>query len=395
MRTRGSAVLATAGVVLASASASAQTMPDTLDVRAGVVSTFDTNMLRLSDERAPGDREDVRITPQLDIDVRRLLGGRHQLTIGGTAGYDFHNRNTFLDRERIDLGGDVNIVVGAFCIIRPGVRLNWGQSQLSDQGVIIGNTERRTDYEISLACRRPAGLYPRLAGRVTRVTNSADARRVYNLDDDYVEAALGYSLPSLGDVLLVASYERFNRPELREEVDLNDRTDTFRTGLEFRRAVAPRISFRASAYYVRVETEDESWSSFSGLGFRTGVEFRPAPAIETDIQFSRDVSNQSNIATAYTIQTEARLNASYRPSPRSQVRLGGRYLRRSFRGQLIVDTPFPRERDTTYSVFAGYSVDVTRRLRAALSVRHEERDAPLSYYRFVSTSGAASLSLRF
>lgn len=388
-------MLTAAGVALASASASAQTPPDTLEVRADVVSTFDTNMLRLSEERAPGDRDDVRVTPRIDIDVRQLIGGRHQLTVGGNAGYDFNARNTFLDRERIDLNGDVNVAVGAFCTIRPGVRLNWAQSQLADQGEIVGNTERRTDYDIALACRRPVGLYPRLRGRVTRVTNSADARSVYNLDEHFVEAGLGYSLPSLGDVLLIASYERFDRPELREEVDRNDRTETYRAGLEFRRAVAPRVSFRASAYYIHVDAEDDGWSSFSGIGFRTGVEYRPAPSLETDIQFSRDISNQSNIATAYTIQTEARLNASYRPSPRSQVRLGGGYVHRVFRGQLIVDTPYPRDRDTTWGVFAGYSVDVTRRLRAALSVRHEERDAPLSYYRFVSTSGAASLSVRF
>ena len=395
MRSRGIFRSAAIAGALASASASAQTAPDILDVRAAVVSTFDTNLLRLNEERAPGDRDDVRVTPQLDVNIRRLIGGRHQLTIGGTAGYDFHGRYSFLDRERIDLGADLNIVLGAFCSIRPGVRLNWGQAQLSDQGVIVGNTERRTDYEISLACRRPAGLYPRFAGRLTRVTNSAERRRVFNLDDDYVEAGLGYSLPSVGDLLLVGSYERFDRPVLRDFVDLNDRTETYRAGLEFRRAVAPRISFRAAAYYLRVETEDDGWSNFSGMGFRGGIEFRPAPSLEADIQLSRDIANQSNIATAYTIQTEARANATYRPSTRSQIRLGGRYLRRALRGQLIVDTPFPRERDTTYGVFAGYSFDVTERLRAGLTARHEHRDAPLSFYLFSSTSGAASLSLRF
>jgi hypothetical protein len=379
----------------AGAPAEAQTLPDTLDIRAAVVSTFDSNMLRLSEERAPNDRSDVRLTPQLDITVRRLIGGRHQLTIGGTAGYEFHDRFRFLDRERIDLGGDINVAVGAFCHVRPGVRLNWGQAQLSDQGVILGNTERRTDYEIALACPNPGGLYPTAAGRITRVTNSADRRRIFNLNNDFIELGAGYSLPSVGELLLMASYERFDRPVLRDVADMDARTNTYRAGVEFRRAVAPRISFRAAAYYLRVDPDEPTWPTFGGLGFRGGVNFHPAPALEADLQLSRDVVNQSNTGTAFTIQTEARFSASYRPSPRTQLRVGGRYLRRALRGQIIVDTPFPRERDSTYGLFAGYTVDINERLRAGLMARHERRDAPLTYYEFSTTSGAATLSVRF
>jgi hypothetical protein len=352
-------------------------------------------MLRLSEERAPGDRDDVRVTPQIDLDIRRLIGGRHQVSIGGTLGYDFHGRYSFLDRERINLDAGIDMAVGAFCHVKPGVRLNWAQAQLSDQGVILGNTERRTDYEVSLACRRPVGLYPRFAGRVTRVTNSAGSRRIFNLNNDFAEAAVGYALPSVGDILLVANYERFDRPVLRDTVMMDTRTNSYRAGVEFRRAVAPRVSFRAAAYYLRVDPDDATWPEFGGLGFRGGIEFRPTPAMEADLQLSRDVVNQSNTGTAFTIQSEAQANAAYRPSPRSQIRLGGRFQLRKLRGQIITDTPFPRDEDTTYSVYGGYTFDVTQKLRVGFAARHERRDAPLSYYRFSSTSGAATLSLRF
>ena len=177
-------------------------MPDTFSVRPTIRATYDTNILKLSEERAPGDRDEWRFTPSVDFTIRQLLGGRHLLTFIGSAGYDLHPRFTFLDRERIETQASVDVVLGEFCRLKPGIDLNFAQAQLSDQGVVVGNTARQVDYALSFACKRPVGLYPSISGRITRVTNSADSRRVFNLENDQVQAGVGYAVPSIGDLLV-------------------------------------------------------------------------------------------------------------------------------------------------------------------------------------------------
>ena len=160
-RTRAAALAASIATILwpVGALAQTETPPDTLSIRPTVRATYNSNILKLSEERAPGPRDDWQFTPSVDFTIRKLIGGRHLATFIGSAGYDLHPRFTFLDRERIETQASVDVALGEYCRVKPGIDLNFAQAQLSDQGVIDGNTARQVDYALSFACRRPVGLY--------------------------------------------------------------------------------------------------------------------------------------------------------------------------------------------------------------------------------------------
>lgn len=374
--------------------AQTEELPDTFSVRPTIRTTYDTNIFKLSEEREPGDRNEWRFTPSVDFTVRQLLGGRHRLTFIGTAGYDFHPVFTFLNREKIETQGSVDVVLGKFCRVKPGIDLNFAQAQLSDQGVVVGNTERLVDYSLSFGCKRPAGLYPSISGRITRVSNSADSRREFNVDNDQVQVGVGYAVPSIGDLLVGVIYEHFDRPVLRAEGGVDARADSYRYGAQFTRAVAPRVSFRFSASYLTVDAKRPEVPFFSGLGFGAGVQVRPTPRLIIDLDLGRTPRNPSNTGSTFVLQSDARLGASIIASARSTITLGGRLMYRDFRGELLLDTDRIRDNDTTWSTFANYDYDLTQKIRLGIGARYERRTAPDSYFAYSSAAVTALIAAK-
>lgn len=378
----------------AGALAQTETPPDTFSIRPTVRATYNSNILKLSEERAPGPRDDWQFTPSVDFTIRKLIGGRHLLTLIGSAGYDLHPRFTFLDRERIETQGSLDVVLGEYCRVKPGIDLNFAQAQLSDQGVIVGNSARQVDYTLSFACRRPVGFYPAISGRITRVTNSANSRRVFNLENDLVRAGVGYIVPSIGDLMVAVTYERFDRPVLRSDRGIDARADSYRYGFLFTRAVAPRVTFRAGANYFTVDPKRPTAPSFSGAGFDAGIQVRPTPRLIFDLDVGRSARNQSNTGSTYIVQTDAQLAATITASARSTLYLGGRVVNRSFRGELLIDTARIRDNDRTWAGFANYDYDLTQKIRLGLGARYERRTAPDSFFEYSSAAVTALIAAK-
>jgi hypothetical protein len=203
---------------------------------------------------------------------------------------------------------------------------------------------------------------------------------------------IGYIVPSIGDLQVAASYERFDRPVLRAEQGIDARADSYRYGFLFTRAVAPRVSFRAAANYFTVDPKRPSVPSFSGLGFGAGVEVRPSPRLVLDLDLGRSARNVSNTGSTYILQTEAHLGASITASARSTVTLGGRWVNRDFRGELLIDTVKIRDKDATWSTFANYDYDLTQKIRLGIGARYERRTAPDSFFEYSSTAVTALIA---
>lgn len=365
-----------------------------LVIRPTVRATYDDNIMKLSKIRAPNDRDDLRFTPTVDFTVRRLIAGQHQLTLTGMAGYDLHRTNKFLNRERIEATAQVNVVVAGACTVRPGASVNWAQANLSDQGFVVGNTLRQTDLDVTIACRRAAGLYPTVSGRISRATNTAQSRELFNLHNEFASAGVGYRVPSIGDLVAMVEYERFDRPKFRSRLGIDDRSSTWRYGLLFTRNVAPRVSFRAAVNYFRVDPRAAGLDDFSGVGFEGGVNFRPSPALSINLRGARAATSQGNTGSTYVIQTRWQLTASYQLGAETEFQLGAQLNRRNFMDELLVDTPFPRDFDRTWTFNAGVTRALSEKIRAGLSARYERRNANIAYYEYDSASVTAQIGVR-
>ncbi|WP_022683439.1 outer membrane beta-barrel protein [Sphingobium bisphenolivorans] len=367
--------------------------PDGLRVSPTVRLLYDTNMLRQNDDLVTGDTDDLRITPTVDLTFRRQIG-MHLLTVVGSAGYDFHQRYKFLDRERVTLLADGDLSVTGYCHARPRVRLNLAQANLEDQGVIVGNTQRTQDYRLRVDCDRPYGFYPVATVGYLKTTNSADARRKFNISTVLGAVGIGYSKESLGDVELNFSYERFRRPHVDEAIPtLRDGAENYAAGILFRRAVAPRLSWQVNANYIRTKPRADGLPSYSGLGYGAQANWRPSPRFSLLLDVDRSSRNQSSSGATYIIQTDVGLRANLKAGARSTITAGASWSHRNYKGELMLDPGEARDRDTTRAVTAGYRYTLRDRLQAGLELRHERRSTPVESYRYHYSSAMLFVGL--
>ena len=375
------------------ARAQVEVPPEGLRVSPTVRLLYDSNLLRQNDDLVTGKMYDVRITPAVDVTFRRQFG-MHQLTVVGSAGYDFHRRYDFLDRERFTLRADGDLSVTGYCHARPRVRLDFAQANLADQGVIVGNTQRTQDYRLTVDCEKPHGFYPVATVGYLKTTNSADARRVFNIDTMMASAGIGYSKQSLGDVQLSVSYERFRRPNASDAIPgLRDGAENYSAGILFRRSVAPRLSWQLNANYFKTKPRAEGLPSFSGLGYGAQINWHPSPRFSLLLDVDRSSRNQSNIGATYIIQTDIALRSNLRLGARSNISAGGSWSRRNFKGELLLDPVEARRRDTTKAAFAGYRYRLRDRLQTGVEVRHERRSTPIDRFRYHYTSAMLFVGL--
>ncbi|WP_312251099.1 outer membrane beta-barrel protein [Sphingobium yanoikuyae] len=369
--------------------------PDGLTVAPTVRMLYDDNVLRQSDDLVSGDKDDLRITPALDVTFRKNLGV-HQVTVVGSLGYDFHQRYSNLDRERVTLTAKGDVKVSALCYLRPSARLNFAQADLADQGMIVGNSERTQDYAVTAECDKPYGYYPVIKLGYLQTNNSVDSRRPFDIRTRSAGIGIAYSKASLGDIRLMFNVEAFRRPHWSDETSelrMSRGADNYRVGIEFKRAVAPRLSWSAGIGYIHTKARDERVDDYSGLGYHAGAVYRPSPRTSLVFDGSRSTSNQSNTGATYIVLTNFSLRGNATLSSRSSIQAGASYARRQFKGELLIDTDMMRGTDETTALNAGYRFALRSRLTAGVDVRHEWRESAVERYRYKSTSMMLSLGL--
>mgnify|MGYP000030508646 CR=1 FL=1 len=367
--------------------------PDGLRVSPTIRALYDDNMLRQNDALIAGDKDDLRTTPSLDVTYRHQFG-LHQLTVVGSVGYDFHQRFEFLDRERISMVADADLSVSGYCRARPRARLNFAQSNLSDQGVIQGNSQRTQDYNLTLACERPQGFYPVVTAGYLTTMNSADVRRRFDINTKTASVGLGYAVESIGALEISFDYQSFRRPHLDDaNVSLRDGADNYTVAALFRRNVAPRLSWRAGITYIKTKPRSEGIGSFSGMGFQGQANWRPSPRLSVIWDVDRSSRNQSNSGATYIIQTDYALRLNMNVGARSNLTAGATLNKRRFKGELLLDTTEPRRRDTTRGVIAGYRYALRSRLKVGTELRHERRSTSVARYRYHNTSAMLFIGL--
>ncbi|PTQ11795.1 gellan polysaccharide biosynthesis protein GelF [Sphingomonas oleivorans] len=376
------------------AAAQEQAEPDRLSVTPALRLQYDSNMLRLNEQRLSGRRDDTRITPGISFQLRRQIG-LHSLAISGDAGYDFHRRFKFLDRARVNGVANANILLGGRCTAAPRARLEIAQTELSELGVPVGNMQTTQDYQLTLACPRPSGFYPSVTGGLLRASNSADSRRRYDLRTETIRGALGYAKPSLGDIQLSASYQRFARPGLLETTGIDDGTDVYQYGVVFNRAVAPRVKSRIGLSYLSVKPHRKEVEDFSGLGWEGEIAVSPTPRFTTTVGVERSARSQSNFGASYIVQTDYRLSTKMQLSARSALTLAASRSGRRFRGENNMLLPIPRLKDRTTTFSAGYQFTLRDALRIGLNASHEKRSADNDFYAYSATTVTLSAGTRF
>ena len=117
-------------------------------------------------------KDDVVYAPAVLANLVEPMGGI-SFFLAGQAGYDIHQRNSILDRERIDLqaGADTYLSVCDTTVIG-----SWGrhQSDLMDLSIgTVSNTQQTLSAGLDVSCDRMGRLVPSAGVRETWADNSA------------------------------------------------------------------------------------------------------------------------------------------------------------------------------------------------------------------------------
>ncbi len=355
-----------------------------------VRAVYDTNVLRHVDLDG-GSRNNVRVTPGIDLDYRRLFG-RVALGVSGSAGYDFNSRFGFLDQSRIDFNGSARAPVGAICSVKAEASYDRFRFDFDDTQA-AGATSTTQVYSATASCERGAGFSP-VVGITYRTLDNSRAS-YFNYEQYLGNLGIAYAQPSVGTVTLNATVAQLRRPDIAELTGFEDDTDVYSLSLGLDRSVSPRVRIRAAAGVTKADPQRASVPSFFGASYSGQVEWLPNPRFTVAGTAVRQVTNQNGFSATYVIREDYTLAAGLKVSAKSRISLTGNHTQREFRGDDLIPSLLPIRADRSNAVLANYSYDLSRRLRVGITLGHRWRNADNPVYNYKSTVLSSSIGAHF
>ena len=188
--------------------------PETPPVTLQFTSTYFTNIAGSSAALANArgvKRIDELYSPSINLNLVEPMGGL-SLFLAGQAGYDFHQRNSILDRERIGLqgGGTAHLNVCETSLVGSYSRY---QSDVGD--LIVGttkNTQQLMSGELDATCNQSGRIVPSASISQTQSSNSALLYKTQDYDSTAATTSVLYKAGSLGAISLFGQYTQTDYP---------------------------------------------------------------------------------------------------------------------------------------------------------------------------------------
>lgn len=371
--------LAFGGLGLASA-ASAQEIETVrrVDISASLAGTYESNLLRLPDsfvDRLGRSRSDFRLSPALSLDVALPIAGQSAF-LNGLAGYEFHARNSQLNRERLQLNGGGKFRV-AICSALLAVDFARQQSDLADvrlgnvvdpaseEGLV--NVETRLAYESEISCGSRLRLRPTLGYRREKVENSDRRRESGNYTTDEFRAGLRYARPHFGELSLSASYRKGRYDErIVPGAQQSPPTQIYTASISFNRQFGSQLTGSASLGFTQVDPNLADVERFRGLSWSADVTWTPGTRFQTTLGASREATQSNLLSISYAVVDAYRIGTQYALSDRLTLSAGASSVTRSLRDSTLIPGAVLDTKDRTYRATARAQYAVNRRLSLSL-----------------------------
>ncbi len=355
-----------------------------------VRTVYETNTLGYVEVRGP--RDNVRVTPGLDLNYRRQFG-RVALGVSGSAGYDFNSRFRYLNQRRIDFSGSAQAPVGAVCSFRTQANYDTFRYDLNDTQAQVGSVSTTQVYGVSASCARGAGFSP--VGRFNFRSLSSSRTHFFDYKQYIGNLGVAYAQPSIGTVTLSGTVAKLHRPFLIELTGVNDDTDVYSLTLGLSRSVSPRVRISASGGITKADPKRRGVAGFAGASYNAEVDWSPIPRFTVSGTGIREVTNQNGISATYVIRENYGLSGTLQVGGKSNIRLSGNRSRSDYRGEDLTPSLLPVRVDRFSSVSSSYSYNLSRRLRASVSLSHRWRKADNPLYDYTSTALSSSIGANF
>lgn len=406
MRTRPKHRVIFAATALASAAISPLAFAQTTDgpsqeISLSISVKHDSNIARSSRARAIArglERADERITPSLNVNIERNLG-RHTVGLEGSLGYDFHRRNTQLDRERIFVRPKVELNF-PICSASLQAEFSRQQSDLGDYAFAgvngpagVRNTETRQDYSGELRCGRPGGLRPTLGIGRTIGENSNPLRERADFNSTEFLGGLSYDNATIGEFLLYVSKRKTDLPS-QIVAGSEDGYDLTSYGLRFKRDIGTRFDLDAGAAIVNIDPKNPILPSRSNFIWDASVTAQIGTRLQIAGTMSSNVTNTLTSDAVYNKQKTYALRAIFAVNDRLRLNAGVSSSPRRYIYAVTPAQPYI-SKETQRSITGGLSYEINRRFRLAMAGGYQERDADQNFFDYSGKFVSLTLSAKF
>lgn len=341
-------------------------------------------------------KAEIIVTPSALLNYGHS-NGRVGFTFDGVFGYDFHQTNTVLDRERIDASTSATALIGASCSATGRFAYQRKQTRQQDLTLIVtGNTVKIDIATLAQTCILPSGLIESVQVLSSGWHNSS----LLNINNNRqaVSGLLGYASPGGGRLGVTFLYEKtdfFGRPAIM--VMTPDTLTKTSVGLQFNTPNGRRFSTTLSAGYVFSQARVAPLSLMAGPHDRQGVVaqgeavYRPVERLRITALAARRIRHD----TSFTITTDAQLGLDYTLSPAIHASIGGRWLRDVYYGRALSLAQIAQDRQDQTTAYATINVRIAPHSYIAADIRHDVGRSDFALFDYTGNRLTLTLSTSF
>jgi hypothetical protein len=335
-------------------------------------------------------------SPALNLNYTHELGP-YSYFLSGQAGYDFHQINTILNRERVGAQTGVNSDFG-FCQV--GVKGSYGRYQSDLQDLVVGitqNTQQTITPDVSATCNPTGKLIPSIDVQNTWQTESSLLLNTSDFRSFVPSASLLYHAGSIGDVSLIGQYTSTEFPHrilIVGSSEIADGYSLYSGGLRLVRQFGPSLNFSLSVTDTSLTPDGDLGSKFSGLTYISNLTYQITPRLSAVLNVSRQTLPSNRLGTNYSIDQLYSGEVDYRLSTRLSAKLGGGNTHRTFEGAALNNVQ-DITHETDWNFYGSLGFDISPRLSVSLTATQQQRHADLSGYSYSGTIVGLSVTKAF
>lgn len=390
------AVCILAGATAVGSQAAAQEVRS-LDFQLHAEAEHNTNVTRstkLQAETLNLSPADNLYTPSASVDFFTPVG-RQSVFLKGSAGYTFYQKNTKLNRERLDFTGGLNAPIGP---CRGTVTGYYGRGlrQLEDPELItdVNNIQEVKRASANLGCSQDNGLGVVASASKSWITNS----QAFLIQSDYetssLMAGVSYARPALGTFTLFADRQETEYPNRV----LGGGYTMTSVGITAARQLGARIQGTVTVAQATVKQDNSLALAGSDLDRSTvtysgSLSYRVSSRLRADASFNNSITPSTSFGRSYDKNTGYRLSASYDIGSRFVLSLGGAKIDRTSEGAIQI--PSLLTDSSTTSVFGTLRYNQSERISFLLSGGQEKRTTNTPQFDYTSARIGLAVDARF
>lgn len=389
----------------------------------------DSNLTRQSEASAILSQltpSDTIYAPTVNVNFVMPVG-RQAIFLNGSGSYLFHQTNTQLNNERVNIAGGGSLSLGPCgAVLRGGYAR--GRNELTAPGAgqtgavsdgatgsllpttsnlesTIRNIETVEDVSLGLSCSRSSGIG--INGQVAQqwTSNSEVISGSGSYRATSASVGISYQRPAFGSLSLAGIYGRtIYGGQLAPQL-VPRGFETTGANLSFSRQLGGRIQAQATAGYTRahqlspppipIGVIGNPFADFSGFTYTAGASFRATRNLTARATFQRQISPTLLSGSSYEVLTGYGLGVQYTLGTHITVDVRGDRQQSRTNGAILTNAAQSLTDSRVNDLSASVSYRFNRRLSVQLSGTRETRTADNTRFAYSNDRVALTLSSNF